>query len=236
MAASLDLETTLQTILESVERLIPADSFSEINLWEPESRLFTPYRLAGGIGLDGRSLEKSAGPTPAGEGFAAQLAARRAPLLFRHRQLSRRGPRGVGQMLASGMLTSQLLLPFRSYLGLPLTVAEKLIGTIELSSLSPGAFTGNDLEVLQLVSGQAALALHNACLFELEQRRALELSGLAQLAQAAGSLRDPQDLFARLVDSITPLLDLEILGFLVWDETRRTLEAIAPFLGLPQAS
>ncbi|HEY9817109.1 MAG TPA: hypothetical protein V6D20_15110, partial [Candidatus Obscuribacterales bacterium] len=35
IAASLDLETTLQTILESIERLIPAD-LSEINLFDDE--------------------------------------------------------------------------------------------------------------------------------------------------------------------------------------------------------
>ncbi len=43
MSASLELETTIETILESIDRLIPSD-FSEITLFNPESIEFTPYR------------------------------------------------------------------------------------------------------------------------------------------------------------------------------------------------
>jgi hypothetical protein len=43
MSASLELNTTIETILESIDRLIPSD-FSEITLFNPESIEFTPYR------------------------------------------------------------------------------------------------------------------------------------------------------------------------------------------------
>jgi hypothetical protein len=93
-------------------------------------------------------------------------------------------------------------------------VASELVGTLELASLGKQAFNESDLEVLRVLSGQAAVALHNAIQFQEEQRRILELSGLAKLAQAAGLVRETQDFFARLIEGIEPLLDVQTIGFL----------------------
>jgi signal transduction histidine kinase len=41
-----------------------------------------------------------------------------------------------------------------------------------------------------------------------------------------------QDLFRQLVNGISPLLDVEIIGFLVFNENTRQLEAQPPFMGL----
>ncbi|MGZ9236158.1 MAG: GAF domain-containing protein, partial [Anaerolineales bacterium] len=67
-----------------------------------------------------------------------------------------------------------------------------------------------------------------------EQARATELSGLASLAQAFGSTQDYTNLISRLVDTISPLFSVEVLGFLLYDESKRTLEAQIPFQGLPK--
>ena len=61
----------------------------------------------------------------------------------------------------------------------------------------------------------------------------VELSGLANLAQAVSAIREPQNLFSRLVESVTPLFEAEIIGFLLYDENKHTLEGQVPFLGLP---
>ena len=75
--------------------------------------------------------------------------------------------------------------------------------------------------------------MRNAAMLEAEQRRSAELSGLANLAQALGSTYEPRDLFTRLVESIAPLFDVDVLGFLVYNESRRALEAQVPFVGMP---
>ncbi len=106
------------------------------------------------------------------------------------------------------------------------------MGTLEFASLAKENYTEGDLEALRLLSGQAAIAVNNALLFEQEHQRSLELAGLANLAQTVSSLRDPQDLYARLVESIIPLIPVEILGFLIYDEKRRTLFGQTPFLGI----
>ena len=121
----------------------------------------------------------------------------------------------------------------QSYLGMPLIAGGELVGLIEAGQISGAAFTQQDGNLLRLVSGQASIALRNSILYEEEQRRSAELAGLANLAQAAGSIQDPKDLFARLVDSVAPLFDADVVGFLIYDQNRHTLEGQVPFRGLP---
>jgi PAS domain S-box-containing protein len=221
MAASLDLNRTLHAVLENVEKLMPAD-FMQVTLWDSESDVFVPYRLIGMPGLD-RKLEMASERYQQNQGFTGYLYSERKPLL--------------APVIAARPdlkpLAASLPVPMSSYLGVPLMVGTEFIGTLELGAMSPDTFREEDLNLIRLLSGQAAIAIHNALLYRMEQQRTAELSGLARLAQAFGSVRDPAGLYARLVDSIAPLLPVEIVGFLVYHESHRTLEARQPFHGLP---
>ena len=221
MASSLELETALHAIMESVERLIPSD-FPEVTIWDSDNQNLIPYHFVGTPGID-QHLERSDERYTAEKGYSGYLITNRQPLLVED----------VNTYLEVRPQVNQNQYPFNSYLGVPLLAAGELIGTLELASLNKGAFNQSDLDLLRVLSGQAAVAIHNAILFQDEQRRMLELSGLAKLAQAAGALQDTQDFYALLVDSITPLLDVEIIGFLIYDEARRRLVAQSPFKGLP---
>ncbi|MBN2148577.1 MAG: GAF domain-containing protein [Anaerolineales bacterium] len=221
MASSLDLDRTLYTILESVERLIPSD-FPEITVWDSTNRHLVPYRFVGMPGID-RHLEKSLDRYLPGKGYSGYLILNQKPLLITD----------VDTYRNVRPVVDRKQYPFSSYMGYPLLVAGKLVGTLELASLSKSAFTPADLEILRILSGQAAVALNNALLFNQEQQRILELSGLAKLAQASGAAQSVQDFFSRLVESITPLMDVRTIGFLIYDESRRHLRAQAPFVGIP---
>jgi PAS domain S-box-containing protein len=220
MAASLDLEATLRTILESVERLLPSDLL-EITIWDQENQHLVPYRLVGLPGVD-RGLEKTSERYRADSGYSGYLISSRQPLLVKDVSTYRQ---------VRPMLDRQRY-PFQSYLGMPLLIAGNLIGTIELASLTKENYNESDLEILRLLSGQAAIALNNALLYQQELQRSTELAGLANLAQTISVIRDPQDLYTRLVESIAPLIQVEILGFLVYDENRRILHGQIPILGI----
>ena len=220
MASSLELEPTLQTILESIERLLPSDFF-EITVWDAEEQVLVPYRLVGLPGLD-RHLEKATERYRPDQGYSGHLVNTRQPLLVKDINTYRQ---------ARPSLDRQRF-PFQSYLGMPLLIAGDLIGTLELASLNRDNYSENDQEVLRLLTGQAAIALNNALLYQQELERSVELAGLASLAQTISSIRDPQDLYSRLIDSLSPLLPVEVLGFLVYDENRRVLEAQMPFMGI----
>ncbi len=222
MASSLELEAAIQAILDGVERLIPSN-YSEITVWDADDRLLIPYRFVGVAGVD-RHLERATDRYSPDKGYSGHLITQRASLLIGN----------VDTFRTVRPVIDRKQYPFNSYMGVPLLMAGELLGTLELASLARDAFSENDLELLQMFSRQAAIALHNALLYQTEQHRIRELSGLADLAHAVGTLHETQDLYTRLVESITPLLDVNVVGFLIYNENRRMLQAQAPFVGLPQ--
>ena len=219
VSANLDLEATLQAILENVGRLVTADVL-EIKVWDDDNQSLVPYHF------DGRSGENRAVRRVArsyfGE-YADSLQEQHTPLF-----LSRVEPRSED---AVNETTEPYLI--RSYIGIPLQTNGNFVGTLEVGQSSDDGFDQHDMELLQLISGQATAAIRNAMLFEVEHRRTTELAGLANLAQAVKPSQDMKDMFERLVKSISPLFDVEILGFLLFDEDNRTLEGQVPFQGLP---
>jgi GAF domain-containing protein len=215
IAASLDLETTVRSILDNVSRLMPSEVL-ELKLWSAERRALVPYRF--------QQTHSSRVVTATLSQFGSltnQLVERRAPIMLAD-------VRSQPDFAENGEL-----LPIQSYLGIPLIAGGELVGALEAGQTSAGAFGQHDLDLLSLISGQAAVAIRNAKLYEDEQKRGMELAGLANLNQSLGSARDMQDIFARLVESVAPLFSAEIVGFLLYDEEKRTLEGKVPFRGLP---
>ena len=73
----------------------------------------------------------------------------------------------------------------KSFLGVPLKIGNRVIGYFELGSLDEGAFSNDDRRVLQVLAGQAAIAIENARLFENTQQTYYEtISSLAQALEA----------------------------------------------------
>ncbi len=221
MASNLDWDTTIKSILESIERLIPAD-YIEVTIWEPKEECLIPYRLFGVPGTD-RHIEQTSERYSPESGYSGYLVTQRSSLFITDVESF--------QWVRPTVDSQKNAL--RSYLGVPLLIVGELVGTLELGSTSVKAFTQDDLDVLNLIAGQAAIALNNARLYQEEQHRAQELAGLAHLAQVGSTFYEDQNLISRLVKAIRPLLEVEILGFLIYDESRRILNGEVPFWGLP---
>jgi PAS domain S-box-containing protein len=221
MTASLDVDTTLHAILESVEQLIPSD-LQEITIWDPVTQELVPYRFIGVPG-EGRHLERTSDRYSLNHGYSGYIAAQREPLLVSD----------VDKFHKVRPAVNRKLYPFLSYMGMPMQVAEKLVGTLELASRKQDAFSDDDLEVLRILSASASVAISNAVRFQEEQKRNVELSGLAQLSQALNNQGALEELFNRLVNDIAELLAVKILGFLIYSESHQILEAQPPFRGIP---
>jgi len=121
----------------------------------------------------------------------------------------------------------------KAYIGALLIAEDQLIGTLEIGQTAAANFNEHDFELLKLTAGQAGTALRNALRYEEEQARLAEFTGLARLAQATTSVQDSQELFTRLVGAIVPLFNIQVVGFLLYNEADRKLEAQNPFQGLP---
>jgi PAS domain S-box-containing protein len=213
------LAETVQSVLENVEQLIPVDSL-EVRLWDADQNALVAHRFVS-AGHTERRIERTLIQEPTG--YAGALLAGRKPIYLQDAQAAQDEMlKGVAEQTG-----------IRSFIGLPLMVQNEMVGTLEAALTGAEAYSQVDFEVLKLVASPVAVALYNATLIEKEQQRAVELRGLADLAQIFGLARDSGDLFTRLVQNLAPLFDVKTLGFLLYNENRRALEAQVPFTGMP---
>lgn len=222
MSASLDLEATLTAILASAGRLFQYDS-AEVNLWDPAAQALRPAQLAGNKDYERlvrRDPDFVYRPDDSLSGF---VAVRRAPLILNE----------LDTFSLARPKVQRADFPFRSYAGLPLVVDQNLLGTLELISFRPNTYKLSDLPLLTALAGQAALALQNAQRYAEAQRRVAELSGLADITRAVEATADPRELYARLTAEIARLMGVQMVGFLLYDETEHALVAQPPFRGVP---
>ncbi len=221
MSANLDFNATIQTVLENYEKIIPADLL-EINLWDAEHKTLTCYRITGTPGTE-RQIEQLPGESEAISNHSEKLIRERAPLFIPEITINKNRQKSAISRLDSA----------RSYIGIPLITGDDLLGTLELGGLAANNLHQSDFNLAQLLSHPAAVAIHNSLIYKAERQQMTELSSLAQFSQMFGVLRDPNELFDRLVKSIAPLVPVNILGFLIYNEDHHMLEGQAPFQGVP---
>jgi signal transduction histidine kinase/putative methionine-R-sulfoxide reductase with GAF domain/HAMP domain-containing protein len=96
-----------------------------------------------------------------------------------------------------------------SYIALPLIVKNDVIGVLSLYTKEEHDFTPEEIESLETVVGQAAVAIHEAKLYEETERRRREGEELARLAQSLTETLDPRKVGERIVTSIRQLFNVK---------------------------
>lgn len=85
----------------------------------------------------------------------------------------------------------------RSELAIPLMVRDEVVGVLDLQSDKLDHFDKETVDLALLFSTQASIALQNAKLYSLEQRRAAELRAINALARQTTSVLDVQELLPK---------------------------------------
>ncbi len=99
--------------------------------------------------------------------------------------------------------------PARSYLGIPLLVEEKTIGVLSVQSYQPNAFRPEEIQILETVALQAAIALKNAKLYEETRRRMGELAMLYDVSMALSSDLDLEQVMQNLFQICHKVLPMD---------------------------
>ncbi len=157
LTSTLGFQETVQALVQGIQRLVPY-SEGEICLYDPDRQTFTTVATLGEM-----VRAASAGTYTLEQGYTGWIGRNRRPLLIGDCASFTEVRPVREEMITSGRL--------RSYLGLPMLIGDRLIGTLELVSEKPYAFTERHLRLLTLVAGQAAVSLDNARLYGLTERR-----------------------------------------------------------------
>lgn len=221
IASGLDLRQTLNTTLTSISRVLQFDS-GEITLWDNNLNALRPIGRIGDR-VYANLLDEMGGLYEMDEGFTGWIARYRQPLL-------------LGDVSVRSDVRPKLdNFPFKSYIGLPLMISNRFIGTVELASYRRHAFDHEDLALLQSVAGQAAIAIDNARLSGEQASRLTQLSGLQDIVQTMGETVSSRELFELLNARIADLMNVDVCGVLLYDSDSQALVSQLPFYGVPDS-
>ena len=152
--ASLDLRFTLNTLLDQVVTQLRVDA-ADILLRNPVSQTLD---YAAGRGFRTKGIERLS--TQIGESYAGKVALERRVVNIRN----------LAQVTVRGHSSPWAGEGFVAYCGAPLVAKGQVTGVLEVFQRAPRSADSEWLSFLEMLAGQAALAIDNARLFDELQR------------------------------------------------------------------
>jgi transcriptional regulator with GAF, ATPase, and Fis domain len=220
ISCSLDLEKTVHSILENISQIIPADLI-ELNIWDDDGTNLIPYQIEMNSneynGVLVREKQKI------GDGYTGLIIKENQPCWLEDME------NNPNNFVSSTIEIQR----FHSFMGFPLVVGHEVLGTLEFFKGEKSGFSKIQFDAIENICLHIATSINNAILFREENQKALELSSLAQLAQSVSFSKEPEKIFEKMLATIAPMIPVEIIGFLLYNNSTNMLEAQNPFIGLP---
>jgi PAS domain S-box-containing protein len=151
ITSTLDLRMVLEFLLNKIDVFLPQSSATTIRLFNKESGLLEPVAC--------RNLNEAAWKAEvgrAGRGLANVAVETKVPLMVRNAQADPR-TRDREFFTRYGLV---------SYLGVPLMAKREVLGVLGFYTKEEHQFGDDEIDFLKTLAGQAAIAIHNAKLYE----------------------------------------------------------------------
>lgn len=178
-------DEVLQLIVDSALDLIEDADESVIHLLDAEQNVLIPRAISGFDAGAKASMRYRIGLK---EGVAGRVIATGETI-------------NIGDIHASPLFVMKDTAPtYRSLLVAPVQSGDQPVGTISVQSNRLDAFSSGDVELLNSLSIQAAIALENARLFEATQKSLKEVNALYQTGQGLASSLDTDELIGSVVN------------------------------------
>ncbi len=189
MTSTVSLEQLLHQIVQSAAQLTHADA-ADVLLYEAEQN---ELRRVAATGQPDRLLDS---PVPLDRSIAGVAFTSGQPVNVPAAEDDPRNSSGEGPIQIKAL----------SLLAVPLSYKQQRLGVLEVTRWRAGAvFEAGDVELLQLLAAQAALALENA---RLEKQTARDL---AVLQQAQAQLRESEENFRKIFETAPFPLTITVL-------------------------
>jgi signal transduction histidine kinase/CheY-like chemotaxis protein len=206
LAQQLEFDAIIELVGERVREQFAATSMF-IATYDPSAELMTfRYELD-----EGRRVTTD--PIPLGAGLTSEVIRRRAPV--------RLGT--FDDLIALGAI--QAGVRAESWLGVPILVADEVLGVLALESLEQHQFDDSTERLLATVASSMGVALKNARLFDETKRllgdadeRAAELAIINEVQQGLAAQLDIQAMYDLVGDRLREIFDAQVLDIGVLDK------------------
>ncbi len=185
IASTLDLDQILSILLERTRQAVGAEACSVALLDESHTELV--FRQAAGVAsrdVIGLRLKR-------GQGVAGWVAEHQQSVLILDAATD---PRLLGQIMTSSDFQT------RNLICVPMFAHNVIIGVLEQINKVTGVFDAADVQLLEAVAAQTAVAIDNARLFDAERRSHQRLETLYRIGQTVNSTLDPAAILDQLID------------------------------------
>jgi signal transduction histidine kinase/CheY-like chemotaxis protein len=113
------------------------------------------------------------------------------------------------------------------FAGLPLITGDCVMGVLAIFFSDPRLFTPEEKELMGLLADQAAIAIHNARLYEETERRRRSAESLADLGRVFSQSLNSDEVGQRIADCIRTLFGTQAAGLYRLDPKSEHLVAVA---------
>ncbi len=192
VTSSLDLTTLLRSL---VDLLRESMRYYGVNVWlltEPPEAV----QLKGGLTPEGDDLSQAEIQIPASEENSITWVCNTG-VHYLSNSLDKERPRPLADLFPDA----------KSQLVLPLKLAQKHVGALEILQAKKNAFSEQDVVLLRSLADQVTIALRNATLYQAEQSRRHFAETLYQIGRALSStikLDEVLELILKELDGIVP--------------------------------
>jgi len=174
LTETLRMDAVLDTLLETLFQIVPYSAASVL-LTEENGRLFVARQA----------------PPPLANRTVITLEVNGYPLLERILDL-KKAHHLADTRQEQDWRFHKAVSGARSWIGVPLIVSDSVLGLLSISSREPRAFTDRHFRLAELLAIPAAVAIHNARLYEWAQIYALERQTLLKKLDEVPKTKDPE--------------------------------------------
>ncbi|HWR35142.1 MAG TPA: SpoIIE family protein phosphatase [Clostridia bacterium] len=202
--ATLDLDTLLRRVSELVRRVIDYEIFAILLLNEKTQEMRIRFQVGHPEELAERMRVK------VGEGISGVAAQTREPVLVSD--------------VSSNDHYIHTVKGVRSELAIPLITKNRVIGVIDIEASQANYFTEEHSRLLTLIASRIAIGIENARLYTRVSRQAKTLVLLNEISRELTSILNLDQLFKRIGDLLSRLIDYQMFSILLIDPSGTTLQ------------
>jgi len=181
LTAKLDLDTLMTTIVERAVELIGGRA-GVIGFYDPHRNLLTWDTVIGEA-----TVPKTSQPT---DGLAGQIWATREPIIVDNYDEWDKQIPNLEQR------------PITAVVGVPIIWGDTFLGVLEVEGWAPGEYEETDAKLLAMFANQAAIALHNAQLFQAERKQRETSEALASAALVVSTALDLDQVLEQILEQV----------------------------------